>query len=134
MTNKEWMEQNADWIEAIRNRILVMGRDSEDEEWSCNTTPCGFTLDSPRGFYFLTYDGPYRYWKPTKKVLKAKGPIEIMNILVGSGYSPDAYGNWYLKGSPRLIFFKCGMWGECGKDLSKTTYEWQPEWTEESEE
>jgi hypothetical protein len=131
VTNKEFDEKYGPWIDAIRNKMSVMVSDNGDD-WNGPFTAKAFQTDSV--YTYGTKDCWWVYWKPAKKkVFKAKGAVEIMQILVEKGYEPNKYGSWDLDGYAGITFFG-SMWAECGKDLSNTTYNWEPEWTEEVKE
>lgn len=136
MRNKEWVERNVDWIEAILNGLPITVSD-DNEEWVGPFTPCGFfnAVESP---FIVNCDGiavSYKYWKPaTKKVLKAKGPLEIMKALVAEGFVVDDHGDWlgdFAKG--HKYNFHATMWQNCGKPIYESRYGWDPKWTEEVE-
>lgn len=132
MTNKEWMDANTEWIEAIRNETPVMVSNNNCD-WYEPCIPIGFSCGNAGSYNYQTRDDYWAYWKPApKKIRRAKGPVEIMKTLVEHGYGPDGNGNWVENnyGTP----FVCAMWLECGKDISDSKYYWEPEWTEEVEE
>jgi hypothetical protein len=69
-------------------------------------------------------------------MIVVKSPLEIMKILVNSGYTVHANGTWTGPG----LSFSAGMWQYCGTrvfkkdedgDYIKNGYYYMPKWVEE---